>query len=58
MFGYYESWSEYSENEIERFSLEDIKSKKLTHVAYAYIKINDDGSVNLGDVENYTNSQR
>lgn len=39
--------------------IEDIQVDKLTHVAYAYIRINgDDGSVDVVDKENCENSQR
>lgn len=38
--------------------LEDIQVNKLTHVAYAYITVKGDGSVDLIDEENYKNSQR
>lgn len=46
VFGYYSSWAIYRS---DKFSVHDIDATKYSHLTYAYVGLNEDGSIRILD---------
>lgn len=48
VFGYYGSWAIYRQG-LAQFNIQDIDATKYSHLTYAFVGLNEDGTIKILD---------